>query len=139
MEMHGSAIVQAKLAQMGAPATSMNTFPNVGHGLFDDQARVDTMLNRTTRFFYDHVIPGSGISTASHNTRRMLLYPNPARSGRVTMETDRETSFIIFDLLGKKQREGTLSMGTNSIDVSGLPAGIYWVRTKRMSQQLIIH
>ena len=117
----------------------MNTFPNVGHGLFDDQARVDTMLNRTTRFFYDHVIPGSGISTALPLYAQDAALPQSGQIGALTMETDRETSFIIFDLLGKKQQEGTLSMGTNSIDVSGLPAGIYWVRTKRMSQQLIIH
>ena len=139
MEMHGSAIVHAKLTEFGAPATSMNTFPNVGHGLFDDQARADTMLNRTTRFFYDHVIPGSGMFAASPNTSRVLFYPNPVRTGRLNIETDRATAFVILDLLGKKHLEGKLSMGTHSIDVSRLPAGIYWLRTNRLTEQLIIH
>ena len=116
----------------------MNTFPNVGHGLFDDQARVDTMLNRTTRFFY-HVIPGSGMSAASPNTSRMLLYPKSVRSGRMTIETDRATAIIILDLLGKKHLESELSVGTHSIDVTRLHTGIYWVRTDRLTERLIIH
>jgi hypothetical protein len=69
----------------------------------------------------------------------MLLYPNPVRSGRLTIETDKATAFIILDLLGKKHLEGELSMGTHSIDVSRLPAGIYWVRTNRLTEQLIIN
>ena len=56
------------------------------------------------------------------------LYPNPVSNGKVyiTSKNDSDKEIIIFDILGKKVLQTTLS--TRELSVSNLSPGIYIIR-----------
>ena len=56
------------------------------------------------------------------------LYPNPVSNGKVyiTSKNDSDKEIIIFDVLGKKVLQTTLS--TRELSVSNLSPGIYIIR-----------
>jgi hypothetical protein len=55
------------------------------------------------------------------------LYPNPA-STTVTVETDRPATMTLMDVSGRQCGEWRLEGGTNTLDISTLPKGVYFVR-----------
>lgn len=55
------------------------------------------------------------------------LYPNPA-STTVTIETDRPASLTLTDATGRECGRWKVESGKNTIDISSLPAGVYFVR-----------
>lgn len=56
------------------------------------------------------------------------LYPNPVSNGRVTItsKNDSDKEVIIFDILGKKVLQSTLS--SKELNVSNLSPGVYIIR-----------
>jgi hypothetical protein len=64
-------------------------------------------------------------------TNEFSLYPNPAKS-IVNLNIDclvGAGSIVVTDLYGKQVKTQTLSMGTNTIDISNLSKGMYFVST----------
>jgi hypothetical protein len=55
------------------------------------------------------------------------LYPNPA-STTVTVETDMPTTLTLTDATGRECGRWKVESGKNTIDISTLPAGVYFVR-----------
>lgn len=56
------------------------------------------------------------------------IYPNPSTENTVTIENTNESlQVIIFDLLGKKVMETTITSRKNSIDISSIHRGIYMI------------
>nr|WP_315195037.1 T9SS type A sorting domain-containing protein [uncultured Flavobacterium sp.] len=58
----------------------------------------------------------------------LSLYPNPVATGKVyiTSKKDSEKEIIIFDVLGKKVLQTTIS--TKELNVSNLSPGIYIIK-----------
>ncbi len=59
---------------------------------------------------------------------RFKCYPNPAQS-ILTIETQKQASFVIFNGMGESVKEFTVNDKEN-IDISGLPQGIYFLRAR---------
>ena len=60
-----------------------------------------------------------------------VMYPNPARSV-VSLQIETligSGQIVITNLYGKQVKTQTLSMGTNTIDVSTLSKGMYFIST----------
>ena len=55
------------------------------------------------------------------------LYPNPATT-TVTVETDMPTTLTLTDATGRECGRWKVESGKNTIDISSLPAGVYFVR-----------
>jgi hypothetical protein len=55
------------------------------------------------------------------------LYPNPATT-TVTVETDMPTTLTLTDATGRECGRWKVESGKNTIDISTLPAGVYFVR-----------
>ena len=55
------------------------------------------------------------------------LYPNPA-SMTVTVETDHPSTLTLTDATGRECGRWKVEIGKNTIDISSLPAGVYFVR-----------
>ncbi|MCX6209884.1 MAG: T9SS type A sorting domain-containing protein [Bacteroidetes bacterium] len=70
---------------------------------------------------------GIKASDAMGNTPHYVIYPNPARNiVNIKIDyLDGSGNIVITDILGKPVKQQTLSLGTNSIDVSGLSKGVY--------------
>jgi streptogramin lyase len=75
---------------------------------------------------------------------QFIMYPNPARNN-VSIKINQQVSsgqIIIVDLFGKQLKSQTLSIGVNSIDVSNLAKGTYFINIimnqNKQTQKLII-
>ncbi|MCX6209882.1 MAG: T9SS type A sorting domain-containing protein [Bacteroidetes bacterium] len=74
----------------------------------------------------------------------ITIYPNPA-STVVNLRADKfigTGSIIVTDLFGKQFKQQALSLGTNTIDVSALSKGVYFVTVVtsegRKTEKLIV-
>ena len=68
------------------------------------------------------------LAELSEEKLALTIYPNPANS-ILTVENDQNAStYQLIDAQGKTVLIGVLGIGVNSIDVSELPAGHYFIR-----------
>ncbi len=58
------------------------------------------------------------------------IFPNPVREGKLNINAASEMALHIYDLQGKLLRSEKLISGENTIDVSRITTGIYFVETK---------
>lgn len=66
----------------------------------------------------------------SNNIDGLSFYPNPVNSGKiyVTSKSGQDKEITIFDVLGKKVLQTTLT--TKELNISMLSAGVYIIRFK---------
>ena len=64
------------------------------------------------------------------------VYPNPTFTGRVTIASSEVVSFSLFDALGKKVKDVTLTVGANQIDLPS--SGTYFLSQMDASNPLVI-
>ena len=63
----------------------------------------------------------------------LQIYPNPVTSGRVYIITDHNSTpkdVEIYDMLGKKVHEASLSNNTKEININHLSPGVYMIKVK---------
>lgn len=125
VQMHGSFVLQQKLVQMNAPATSMNSYAGVGHNIFNDPVRTDSIFAKTTRFFYTNVVNNPSVGIDDQVDEIFGIYPNPISGNRLIVETNSTGTYRILDILGKDWMSGDYEPGKNAIDISTLPKGVY--------------
>jgi len=53
------------------------------------------------------------------------IYPNPSASGNVTIQSDKNSAFIIYNLQGQEVLRSLLINGTNTFNLSHLKNGMY--------------
>lgn len=57
----------------------------------------------------------------------LLVYPNPSSRSLQFQNTLENASFTIYNLNGKVILNGNADSGVNTVDVSGLSSGIYFI------------
>lgn len=75
-----------------------------------------------------NVLPCTDINEFT-GSESMNIYPNPT-SGKLFFETQKFVSLTLTDQLGKKIPEIQFDPGLHNIDLSGYPAGIYFLSIK---------
>ena len=81
----------------------------------------------------------AGIATISAAYANMLIMPNPA-SNNITVIANHSTdnsNIQIADILGNELIQTNLQQGKAYIDISNLPQGVYFIRTKQGTQKFI--
>lgn len=68
----------------------------------------------------------------------LTLYPNPAEGQILHLDAARAMQVELFNQLGKSLGKHHLEQGSNTLDISALPAGIYWLRQDEGSQKFVI-
>ena len=68
-----------------------------------------------------------GINELSIFNSQFSIYPNPA-SMTVTVETDQPSMLTLTDATGRKCGQWRVDSGKTTLDISPLPAGVYFVR-----------
>ena len=70
----------------------------------------------------------TSLSTNEFNSDELAMYPNPAKSGFVTISSSNNDAMNVqvFDILGKQVKKETLT--NNTLDVSNLNSGMYLVK-----------
>ncbi|NOQ75058.1 MAG: T9SS type A sorting domain-containing protein [Crocinitomix sp.] len=71
-----------------------------------------------------------GLSIAGINTVEVTFYPNPATEILNVEISDKQMDFDLIDISGKLIVAGSLAKGVNPINVSKLPAGVYFLKLK---------
>lgn len=62
----------------------------------------------------------------------LSFYPNPVSNGKIyiTTRNNNDKEIIIFDVLGKKVLQTTISSGSKELNVSSLNSGVYIIQIK---------
>lgn len=89
----------------------------------EDQYDV-SYLTEIRKFFIGN---GGSIGLAETGRDALCLWPNPT-SGHCTIETETATTVEVKDMLGRTVATHQLNAGANRLDLSALPAGMYFVK-----------
>lgn len=66
------------------------------------------------------------------------VFPNPTTNRLTVMGTpDLNDAYTVVDAFGRELLSGTLTSSRTNIDLSALPAGVYWLLTSRQSKRFI--
>lgn len=57
---------------------------------------------------------------------KLTIYPNPAND-QIAIEADESLHVQVIDVFGNQIQELNLNPGNNSVDISGLATGVYFV------------
>lgn len=74
---------------------------------------------------------------AETTTHSLRLWPNPT-SGQCTIEVGKDTNAELIDLQGRVMATYPLKKGANTIDVSGLSEGLYFIKTTEGAIQKVM-
>ena len=79
-------------------------------------------------------------------TSELKVHPNPADDRiQIRTGTEEECSWALFDLYGRVVVEGILTEGTDELDISDWPSGLYYFRVLGLESgfsaafKLIVH
>lgn len=97
-------------------------------------------MNTPGYFTLDNLVANNSLGIETLTQLNAFVYPNPAQ-GQFTVATTETVEMELLNAIGQVVKTAIVS-GTTSIDVNGLPAGIYHVALKTLSgssvQKLII-
>lgn len=77
------------------------------------------------------------VSIDENNEVAFVVYPNPAEN-YVMIESIKEAEVSIYSINGQMVSSQTISEGTNTIDVSNLNAGIYFMKVNESMIKIIV-
>ena len=75
----------------------------------------------------------SVLSTDDFRQENIKIYPNPASGNDITINTNKDLTIEVYDILGKKVQTSHLTSNIKKLDISGLKTGIYLLRLKTES------
>jgi hypothetical protein len=104
----------------------------------DDTDETDNYYLGLT-FELEDLFPGVNVGTeeyVSHNTH-MTVYPNPA-TDRVSVILSQNSEVVIYNLMGQAIRTVEGRVGANTIDLSGLNAGVYFISAGSDTQKFVV-
>jgi hypothetical protein len=79
---------------------------------------------------------GVGVEEVSHNTH-MSLYPNPAVE-QLNVTLSQDADIVIYNIMGQNVMNVEGHAGANSINVSNLNAGVYFISAGSDTQKFIV-
>jgi hypothetical protein len=69
----------------------------------------------------------------------LSIYPNPVLSGNsLHIVSNSNTSFVLYDMMGKNVMQGELKSGDNSIENHGLRQGVYILKLPKEAYRILI-
>jgi hypothetical protein len=121
----------------GTPESQTNYENNPDGTIFraTDQTWATGVWTNTERFTYTYGSP-TGFSEFSSDEKDFTLYPNPA-SDFIRIKTDKSISgsaYTFTDQSGKTVLKGIINSENNSIDITSLENGIYFLHIGESSQ-----
>jgi hypothetical protein len=90
----------------------------------------------------DHSAPSTGSGT--EGSEALTVYPNPAngvlfvRLPQCDSPTTGQTEYQISNLMGQTLLQGRISSETQQIDISTLPAGMYFINVGKQTEKFVV-
>lgn len=126
----GNTLVVA-VQEDGAPGTYVQSDEGTSQSSTDN-------FYRGLTYELDELFPGVGVGVpeVSHNTH-MSVYPNPAVN-QLQVVLSQNADIVIYNMMGQSVMSVKGNAGVNSINISELNAGIYFVNAGNDTQKLIV-
>ena len=104
----------------------------------DDESNSDDNVYLGLTFELSDIFPNVGVSVpeVSHNTH-MNIYPNPA-VGQVNVTLSQNSEIVICNIMGQTIMTVEGHAGANSINISELNAGVYFISAGSDTQKFIV-
>ncbi|MFY7838730.1 MAG: T9SS type A sorting domain-containing protein [Lacibacter sp.] len=78
------------------------------------------------------------ISLVNNNHSKLLIYPNPVTNGILNLQTQQAGSISLYNSSGALVLKQLVTAGSQQINVSNLPAGIYTLRSEWETLKIFI-
>jgi len=85
-------------------------------------------------FFVGEIVPSGSVSTSDIPERPLLFYPNPTAGILNFHESVKNTEVILYSITGKIIRT---FQNQSQVDISSLPAGLYFLKTDQYYHRII--
>ena len=79
---------------------------------------------------------GVGVPEVNHNTH-MSIYPNPAVD-QLNVTLSQNADIVIYNIMGQKVMTVEGHVGANSISISNLTAGVYFINAGSDTQKFVV-
>lgn len=99
---------------------------------FDVSANRYTSRNRTENSCRQINVGVRDLEVFSFN-----VYPNPIYDNKITINTEKETDYSLFELTGKILQSEILQLGENNVQLPNLNPGVYLLKVGNSTQRLI--
>ncbi|MBR3427318.1 MAG: T9SS type A sorting domain-containing protein [Bacteroidales bacterium] len=88
-------------------------------------------------FDLDELFPDAGVNVPENNTVKMNIYPNPAVD-QLNVTLSKGADIVIYNVMGQAVRTVEGHVGANTVDLSGLTSGVYFVNAGQNTQKFIV-
>nr|NQU93548.1 T9SS type A sorting domain-containing protein [Bacteroidota bacterium] len=85
---------------------------------------------------YSHDVIFTGLEDLLPDNNNVAVFPNPT-DGITNLELEAETEVLLFDQTGRFIEQINVTIGSNKIDLSNQPNGIYYLKLKLNSQIVV--
>ena len=102
----------------------------------DDDNAADNYYQGFT-FDLNELFPDAGVNVPENNTVKMTIYPNPAVD-QLNVNLSQGADIVIFNVMGQAVRTVEGHVGANTVDLSGLTSGVYFVNAGSNTQKFIV-
>ena len=91
-----------------------------------------------SKYDINGLIGTSGIEELSENNLELNIYPNPANS-YINIRTKKQTQskYLLLNILGERVLSGSTDQSNYRMDMSGLPAGVCYIRIDKKMKMFI--
>ena len=102
----------------------------------DDPDETDNLYEGFT-FELEDLWPGIGVGTTESKTTSMNVYPNPAVD-QLNVVLNQNSEVVIINMMGQVVRTVEGHVGANTIDLSGLTSGVYFISAGSTTQKFVV-
>ena len=102
----------------------------------DDDNAADNYYQGFT-FDLNELFPDAGVNVPENNTVKMNIYPNPAVD-QLNVNLSQGADIVIYNVMGQAVRTVEGHVGANTVDLSGLTSGVYFVNAGSNTQKFIV-
>ena len=102
----------------------------------DDDNAADNYYQGFT-FDLNELFPDAGVNVPENNTVKMTIYPNPAVD-QLNVNLSQGADIVIYNVMGQAVRTVEGHVGANTVDLSGLTSGVYFVNAGQNTQKFIV-
>ena len=102
----------------------------------NDDDSADNLYQGLT-FDLNELFPDAGVNVPENNTVKMNIYPNPAVD-QLNVNLSQGADIVIFNVMGQAVRTVEGHVGANTVDLSGLTSGVYFVNAGQNTQKFIV-
>ena len=88
-------------------------------------------------FDLDELFSEEGVNVPENNTVKMSIYPNPAVD-QLNVTLSKGADIVIYNVMGQAVRTVEGHVGANTVDLSGLTSGVYFVNAGSNTQKFIV-